>query len=74
MRVSLGNYGPSLNSQNVGTYKAEGPCVKRRLLRWRSPMYPGMACLKSTRSQAKGWFKEQLGVKELPKFFKLETY
>lgn len=58
----------------IGPYKAAGPCVRRPLKRWRSPLWPDKAVLKATKSEAIGWFKEQLGLDRLPPDANIESY
>lgn len=43
-------------------------------LRWRSPNCPGAGCLKATKSEARVYFKQLLGVNRLPVGFVIESY
>jgi hypothetical protein len=42
--------------------------------RWRSPACPGAGCLKATKSEARAYFKQLLGVDKLPVGFIIESY
>jgi hypothetical protein len=40
--------------------------------RWRAPSHPDLAVMANTKSEARAFFKQQLG--KLPFFFKIERY
>lgn len=50
------------------------PYSLNKAKRWRCNLWPDMAVLRNTRSEAIGWFKKQHGLKRLPPGAVVESF